>query len=315
MSKSPVSEELLKKAENNDLETFIELDKAGFILASHETASMYVQRLKELNKNIQEMETELDSSGFFSIDSDKFPKEERIDTTFFESPSKTNQDLYSFKINWVPGFFVTPDFGLLFGGCAYSFSPDFFSVFIIRNSFRQKKKWLIYSRDELISHELCHVARAAMKSTIFEETFAYQTSTSYFRKKMGSILRSVWDTFITLGLVFLLLFLQIYQTFFVEGVTEALHNPVNYCWLFLGGFLLFLGLRQMNANRVFHNALKNLSLLTKKPLAILFRCSDQEIYELAKMKDLTPETLKNLFHKQDSEDLRFSIINERFINS
>lgn len=37
--------------------------------------------------------------------------------------------------------------------------PEFFTLFIIRRTLKDQERWLIYRRNELISHELCHVAR------------------------------------------------------------------------------------------------------------------------------------------------------------
>ncbi len=42
-------------------------------------------------------------------------------------------------------------------------------------------------RQELLAHELCHIARIALDSTLYEETFAYQVSPSPLRRLWDAI--------------------------------------------------------------------------------------------------------------------------------
>ena len=315
MSK-PFSQQELTKAAEGDLKTLSELDNRGFIIGPEESPQDFSERLKVFEKNLKEMDTELKEKKALTVEDLSFPAEEKIPLESFNPAGKITEELYDFKITWVPGFFVTPSFGMLFGGCAYSFAPEFFSLFIIRNSFKKKKKWLFYERDELMSHELCHVARFAMGSHKYEEQFAYQTSTSGFRKNFGCMMRSAWETYIIMILLFGMLATQISLiTFKGEWLASRsiIENPVNWFYAALFGFVSFLVLRQKRQNKDFAGTLELLSKLTTKPRALAFRLTDKELDELSNYKDISEDSLKTLILKSSKEH-RFNILKKRFLS-
>ena len=307
----------LKKAAEGDLKTLADFDKRGLIIGANETPQTYVERLKVFQKNLNDMQASLDKNNEFSVEDLKFPGKERIPASVFTPAGKITSDLYDFKIDWVPGFYITPEFGMLFGGCAYSFDPDFFSLFIIRNSFKEKNKWLIYSRDELMSHELCHVARFALKAHTYEEMFAYQTSTSGFRRKFGSMMRAAWETYLIMGILFTMLATQIYLiTFQSEWMANqaVFTNPINWFYTALLSFILFLVLRQKKQNREFEEVIKVLKLISSKPRALAFRLSDLEIDKLINLKSINKESFIKILKDCQSSDIRIKIISKRFLN-
>ena len=307
----------LKKAAGGDLKTLTDFDKRGLIIGAHETPEIYVDRLKIFQKNLNQLESDLKDKNEFVVEDIKFPSKEKIPSKIFAPAGKITEDLYDFKIDWVPGFYITPDFGMLFGGCAYSFDPDFFSLFIIRNSFKQKDKWLIYSRNELMSHELCHVARFALKAHTYEEMFAYQTSTSGFRRKFGSMMRAAWETYLLMTILFTMLASQIYLiTFKAKWMAEQtiLNNPINWFYAVLFFFVSFLVLRQKKQNKSISRTLETLKNITDKPRALAFRLSDEELDELILQKDITKKSFLEVLKNNNCSDIRLKIISERFLN-
>jgi len=128
--------------------------------------------------------------GVYEVEGLSFPAAQRIPREMVTNVAAITQEHYGFAIDWVPGFFADQSFGWLFGGCAYYFEPDFFALFIVRRSFEHHNRWLIYNRDELLSHELCHVARGGLKADFFEEEFAYGVSGSWFRQAVGGLFRT-----------------------------------------------------------------------------------------------------------------------------
>jgi hypothetical protein len=310
------SELELQKAANGDIKTLSDLDQRGLLIGAFETPNQYVERLKVFQKNLNNMENDLKEKKSFTVEDLTFPEQERIPQTSFNQAGKITSDLYDFKIDWVPGFFITPDFGMLFGGCAYSFDPDFFSLFIIRNSFKKKKKWLVYERDELMSHELCHVARFAMKAHTYEELFAYQTSTSAFRRGYGSMMRAAWETYILMGLLLIMLVTQVYLVIFHgEWMAERsiLNNPINGFYLLIGLFTSFLVSRQKIQNINLKALFKNFEKITDKPRALAFRLSDNELDILVKQKELTKEKFQQILRDMKSTDIRIELISKRFL--
>jgi hypothetical protein len=298
----------LSQASAGEIETLCELDRQGFLVGAGESLQDYVLRLKALQGNTAEMEDELNAQGAFVIEDLKLKTGDRIPSELFAEAREKTQSLFGFAIEWVPGFFVNPKFSWLFGGCAFSFYPDFFALFIIRESFARKKRWIIYRREELLAHELCHVARIALDSRIYEETFAYQTSFSRFRRLIGSMFRSPTDSFLMLGSTMLLLMAQLIRTFAWGQM------PVAPFWGVVAAVLLFLLGRHWHYMRQLAKAVRNLERVAPDSgRAIAFRCTDEEILTLASLG--TEPALRQWLDARPPEDLRWQIINARFISA
>ena len=276
-----LSNNQLERAENGDLTALAKLDQCGFIMSSDETSRQYVQRIRTFRENSLKMESALRQKGEYEFEGMTFKETQRIPEKIFREASEVCEKKYAFSIDWVPGFYMNPRFSMLFGGCAFSYYPDFFALFIIRQSFKKKKKWLIYNRDELLSHELCHIARIALNSTKYEEIFAYQTSTSFFRRLMGGIFLSQTDSFLFLGSVFLFLIGQILRTFWLPSMPFFIFGClpiISVSWL---------GIRYARILSKFKTARMKLEKrFCGKALAVLFRCTDAEIDEIASTNDV-----------------------------
>ena len=221
------------------------------------------------------MEEALSKDGHYEIEGIDVVSKDRIRPSFFDSANAQCLELFGFEADWVPAFFINPSFSLLFGGCSFSFLPDFFAMFIIRRSFKNSQRWLLYGRDELIAHEMCHVARAPLMSNAYEETFAYCTSQSSFRKYIGGIFLSQWDSFLLLGSTFVLLLAQICNIFLIQ-------LPMWIFWLLPPIVLAWLMLRYWKLRRRMARAHSTLEAkYGQNATKVLFRCSDDEIDALA----------------------------------
>ncbi len=311
----PFTKQELEKIEAGDLKTIADFDTRGFIPGPKESLKEFADRLRVFEKNLNEMEAELKEKKSLTIENMNFPAEEKIPQASFNPATKITSELYDFKITWVPGFYVTPSFGMLFGGCAFSFDPDFFSLFIIRNSFKKKKKWLVYERDELMSHELCHVARFAMGSHKYEEQFAYQTSNSSFRKNFGCMMRSAWETYV---LMILLVSMLVTQITLITLKNEWLlkqtlfTNPVNWFYASIFSFVAYLVVRQKRQNKDFAHSLELLSNITEKPRALAFRMTDPELDKLSQFTSLDEAAFCKLISETGSPDFRLKMLKKRF---
>ncbi|MBT3374213.1 MAG: hypothetical protein HN742_09595 [Lentisphaerae bacterium] len=299
------TEELMGRAEGGDIQTLVELDARGFLIGADESLDQYVTRLRCLQGNIEEMDGELTQTGRFEVEGVELSDDDRIPEALFERVKGKTEELFRFTIDWVPGFFINPSQGWLFGGCAFYFYPDFFALFIIRRSFANRERWLIYSRDELLAHELCHVARIAMESDVFEETFAYRTATSPFRRAVGSVFRSPMDSYLLLGSTLVLLIAQLVRVLLFHSM------PI---WPFWGLVLLvvasFAG-RQQHGQRVCSAALRRLSSVNEEDaLAVLFRCSDEEVLWLSRCQE-DASFLTWMAGKAESS-VRWQVIRARF---
>jgi len=268
--------------QEGDIDALCELDSMGLLLAPGEEFSKYKKRLQNLFGHLEEIYSELDKNGKVTVfDCVELDKERAIPPEIMAEAAEIDNKFYGFKIDWVPGFFLSKSLGFLWGGCAISFPEDFLSVFLIRGVFAKKKKWLFYRRDELLSHELCHVARLPIEERSFEELFAYRMSPSGFRRYMGNCFQYQIDAILFIVPFFLLLGAQACQQFL-----KLNWLPIYPFWILAGAYPLFLLIRnQLIRNRFFRAKQKLENEGFKQVLPILFRSNKDEIHEIGAQAD------------------------------
>lgn len=300
-----LADSILAKAGTGDLPTLVDFDARGLFIGPGETPPTFAKRLAVLRGHFEDMEEELTRTGKCVVEDVAVDAAARIDPQFFAEAGEITDAHYAFRIDWVPGFYLNPKMAWLFGGCAFSYYPDFFVFFIIRQVFAKQAHWLFYERRELLSHELCHVARIALQSQIYEERCAYQTSATGFRRHLGSVFRTQTDSFLLLGSTLLLLFAQVLQTVLFPRL------PVFLFWGVVAGVFLYLLGRHALSGRRFSLALRALALVFgERARAVLFRCTDAEVLELARLRDATAASAW-LAARADAE-WRWKIITARF---
>lgn len=300
-----LNESNLEKIAAGDLDALAQADAEGFICGASEDATAFSERLRAFSRNCAALESALESTRKYDCEGIVVTPQDRIDARRFAAIAPRTQALYGFAIDWVPGFYVDPSFSFLFGGCAYCQYPDFFTMFIIRRSFKRKARWLIYDRDELLSHELCHVAHIGLESRLYEETFAYRTSASAFRRLIGGMFCCQTDSFMFLGAAFLLLLAQVIRTFCWAAL------PLSPFWLILVAVFAWLGIRHYRSISRLNRALHALELeFGDNAWNVLFRCTDEEIIQLAKITEATDVGQWLGMHQENT--LRWKIIMRRF---
>ncbi len=138
-----------------------------------------------------------------------FAEEERLLT-----PLKITEKFDGIAPSWVPVIFSNYHLKPWQGGCAWIFqltedSPKA-SLIQLRKQFRDKDHYLkIYNKDELLAHEFSHAGRLAYEEAKFEEFFAYRTSSSWFRKIFGPIVKSSTESLMFLIVLFVGLMLDL----------------------------------------------------------------------------------------------------------
>ena len=305
----PFSESELGELSETDLDKLAELDSHGLMPEPGETFEAFIARLQNLETNLRELDSQLRESGKFRLlDEVDLDGGERISPEIMHEAGEITRNAYGFEIDWTPGFFLSKNIGPLWGGCAFSFPDDNIMVFLIRSSFKTKRRWLIYRRDELLSHELCHTARMPLHDRKFEEFFAYRISYSRFRRFLGPCFYSRWDAALFLLPLLPLLGVQIYNSFTFRPL------PSWPFWIVAGIYPAFLIIRNLIRRRRYfqaETALRNLGIV--QPAAVLFRSTSPEIAEISKLKK-SPEQLKKYLEEKSESELRWKIINFRFIN-
>jgi hypothetical protein len=300
-----ITQETIDLAKAEDIKTLVALDEMGLIIAPNESSEAFAERLETLKNRLDDHKEQVQSKPFYEIEGMKFKSENVIPKNDFQPCLQLTEKLFRFSMNWVPGFYQNSQPSFLFGGCCYTSEPDFYSFFQVRQSFKTKPTWFFYHRDELMSHEMCHVARGGIVAKKYEEFFAYKTSKKKIRKAIGSILYSQIDTYLILALSLCMPAVQFYN------INYSATNPISLL-PFIGAFialLCFYIIRGIRLNKNYKSALKNLEpIFGENSQAVLFRCNDQEIDQFAKT---TPEEISTTLKKY-SKETRWQIIIKRF---
>ncbi len=302
----PISKEQIEKLDASDLDSLFSLDSNGFFLAPEESLQEYKKRILLTAEKIAHIDKELRENGEYALfDEMHFRSEDCIPSEIMSEAAEITRRLYGFAVDWAPGFFLSQGVGFLWGGCAISLPEERIMLFLLRNSFAKKKRWFIYRRDELLSHELCHIARMPLCDRTFEEHFAYQTSNSRFRRYIGNCFRSKWDSIFFLAPVMILLAVQI------AILLLELPVPIWPFWILAGAYPAYLIARNHMTRIQYFRARKVLlEFGAAHPDFVLFRCSKEEIVEISRIRDnnKAKEWLKN----KAASELRWRIIMRYF---
>jgi len=272
-----VPQELLDGARRGDASALLELDSKGFLLAPGESAEEYAARVEEIVRRAAEFQSELERAGKIEIPGLATLERDRRIGGAMDEAAEITSEAYGFSVDWVPGFFLSKGLGLLWGGCAVSFADDPLPVFLIRAVFAERRKWLFYRREELLAHELCHVARSPLRDAKYEETFAYRVSPSRFRSYFGGCFERQHDALLFLAPFFMLLAAQTAKLYF--GMSWI---PMPLFWGLTALVPALFLLKNHLARKVLFKAEKSLRRAEiAEPFRLLFRSTAAEIAEIA----------------------------------
>lgn len=299
-----LADELLEKARQEDMASLVKLDALGLLIGPDESAAQYADRLRALRKNLEQFEAEMRERGSMPLEEFTLQRKSRIREKVFHEAMSSTWGLYDFSIHWVPGYYTEMGARWIAGCALYSYE-DFFAVFLLRRAFESKERWWIYGRNELMAHELCHIARIGFRSSAFEELFAYQTASVGFRRFIGGIVRSPRDMYSMAGGALSLVGAQ-YANVFVLGNSrpELFAIPA----LLFG----FVGVRFLSAYAAFRRARRNLVHVfdSAEAMPVLFRCSDADVYQIARLGKA--DRLQAWIEQRAKESLRWRVTLARY---
>jgi len=284
-----------------------ELDAGGLLIGENETPEQFLARISAIVAAHRQFEEILAAQGEATVfEGIKVKSSDRIDDAIAAEAAETTRQFYDFSVDYVPGFFLSGEVGLLWGGCLIGDNETHLSVFLIRGIFKKKQKWLFYNRRELMAHELCHAAHQILEDRRTEEYFAYQTSPSRLRRYLGNCFIHSYDAVLFVIPPMILLLAQVLQFAWLP------HLPVWPFWLLAAIYPLFLFTRNQLSRNEIIKAKRNLSQLDfAKTTAILFRLTSAEISEIARIKE--PAALKNYLADKQRNNLRWQVIAYRFM--
>lgn len=205
---------------------------------------------------------------------------------YIQEPVAIADKLFGINPKWIPIYFSNYSLTPWHGGCAWIFqlsedSPTA-AIFQLRRQFRDSNKYLgIYDRDELMSHEMAHVGRMMFDEPKFEEIMAYRTSRSPFRRWLGPIVQSSFESMLFVLVLLITFFFDLFLLFaqpdhFLEYSLWLKMIPVA-----LIGFAL---MRLWRRHRLFSRCWHKLNELLKdenKVNGTIYRLTDHEINEFA----------------------------------
>lgn len=287
------------------LEKLAALDSAGFLIRETESAGEFLQRVEKTEKIYADFEAELVSGekvrlfDLFEVSSDCL-----ISPELTAEAAGITEKLYGFSVRHVPGFYLTKQVGLLWGGCMIGDPEENFAVFLLRDAFRKKAKFLNYRREELLAHELCHSVRQVLDDPTLEEYFAYQTSPSGLRRYLGNCFISGSDALFFLLPVMLLP---------IAELLRALWNPSFPSWIFwiiAVLYPLYLLWRNFCSRLLVGQARKVLAGSgCIHPEAVLFRCTPDELLEIG---NSGADEIDALVRSKAEKSVRWQVIEKRF---
>ena len=295
----------LELPESADPAVLSQWDEAGYPPGPGEDLPKYRSRLEAKKLSVQELNIQLAATGEAIVfDSVKVLEKERISPEILEEAAEVTSSLYGFSFKKFPGFFLSENVGLLWGGCLITDTESPLGIFFIRASFRKKQRFFIYRRRELMAHELCHAARHELSDWEMDEFFAYQTSPSRLRRYLGNCFIRQMDAVLFMLPAMLLLAAQVIQFLWVQSL------PVWPFWAAALGYPAWLLIRnQRGRNRLFRAEKKLAAFGIQEPRKVLFRSTAEERRIFAGMR--SAEELRH-FLAEKAGELRWKVIIHRF---
>ncbi len=292
------------------LERLARLDELGFLCPSEADPQSVISSAHQTLSWAEGIRESMRIDGEAEVMGEKFAADQLVPDEILEECLQPVENRYAISPGWVPAFYSNRLLPWYVGGaCFYDRELENSRVcFVLRSNFRDSPKWLFYSRQEIISHEICHVARSGMYQNIFEEPLAYRISAKKMRRTLGPMFRSSWEGVAVLGSSLVLLGGSGATAL---GAPQWIHYAASTPLLATG---TVLGARALNANILLKKAVCNLRRIYGECAeAIAFRCTDHEIFELADNKKDTSDVIDQC-STAPGQAFRWAIISKLFQN-
>ncbi|ADI37562.1 hypothetical protein, putative type III secreted [Waddlia chondrophila 2032/99] len=291
-----------------EIKKFIELDKRGLIPGPGESEEAFAKRaayclsLKDFLKSTLEGKIPFDS------------KEAPLDLS--EQDMERVDKQYGIRPDWVPVFFSNTRLTPWHGGCAWIFQMDESSptaAFLqLRKSFFFSDQYLkVLRKEEVVAHELAHVGRMCFEEPKFEEFLAYQSSSAVWRRYLGPLVQSTWESMLFVFLLFVIFLFDLFL--FWHGDYGSYQN-----WMWLKTIplvLAFIGVvRLVVRHWQFKKCSNTLSRLISNPCTVkqvLYRLTDQEIISFGSMDK---QSLISYIKEMEASALRWRVLVKRYFS-
>jgi len=191
-----------------------------------------------------------------------------------EEALDSSMNLFGIKPSWVHIIFSDKKLPPWHGACAWIVKKEKSgprTAFLqLRKIFEKKKHLLrLYSRKEVVAHELAHIGRMAFNEPKFEEILAYRTS-SPFRQFLGPIIQSSKEAILFIFSIMAALF------------ADMAVLPLTWLKLLPVGLVVLAFGRLWKRQQQFKRCLQTVSQDKEKANAIIYRMTDEEIIKFSK---------------------------------
>lgn len=245
-------------------ETLKELGNEGFIAAPEESEEAFVKRVDKLRKLAKDPGKLFEGATFESWDGEMNP-------------------LLGAKPYWIPWTYSNKNLPPWQGAVMWLFGSEEnekFPIIQLRKGFK-KGKYLFYSKEEVLWHEVLHAMRMGYQEPQFEELLAYYHSKSKLRKFFGPLFRKPSQAIIFIVFILLSLGIQTTSLFFLTSPLLPWMKGMTLLPLL---DLAFRSASLIKDQRILKKALKKLSEIfpnQKDVFPIAIRLKDTEIESFA----------------------------------
>ena len=280
------------------------LNQMGFIPGPNESIDIFLQRVELAQKFYQEKETFLEK---FAIKM-PFPLQDKALKPLRHWSRSLLIRKFDITPDILPVYFHNHELSLFQGAATWFLELGENKEFVIpllqfRRALKKGSYLRIYSFDEILAHEMIHAARACFQEKIFEEHFAYLTSSSSFRRIFGPIFRNPKEIIVFFSLLGISLFSSIMPlSSFYSSIV------VSLSFYFLTTFSMLGIMRLLKNHFIFLLCRKKIRKILKnkeKSLHVMLRLTDKEIFSFAFSKK---KKIFSYITKEKDQSLRWKVI-------
>ena len=291
----------------SEIAWLVDMDQRGFLPGPGESVEQFRARTERTLAENEKFAAALEADGRAELfGAYAVTPQDRIAPELVDDAARITGELYGFAARHVPGFYLRRGMGPFWGGCMLGDPETGFAVFMLRDAFRNSRKFLSYRREELLAHELCHSARQSLDEPMLEEYFAYRTSGPSLRRYLGNCFITDADAW---GFVLPVLLLPVAELIRAWWKPDF---PTWIFWLLAAVCPLWLLARNLWSRRLAARARRSVAAAgAVKPDAVLFRCTFPELEQLGAMK---AQDVKEFVREKRQVSPRWAVIAARFFD-
>ena len=160
----------------------LSLHRRGLIPGPNEVEALFLERI--------------DSIEAFSA-APPIDEKQALPMQDWKEANQLTDQLFDFKPDWMVAFYSDRHLPFWQGAATWIYeTPVRVPLLQLRKKFCKGSYLKMYTRSEVLAHEAAHAARMGFDEKKFEEILAYSTSKRSWRKWLGPLFRSSWESYV-----------------------------------------------------------------------------------------------------------------------